>query len=126
MRFTASTADIRNNLVSGQIRNRDGGTSTQSANLTGITTPQYEQWFADPLAADLTLLDGTAFVDLAEPLAAVPDDYCGRLPRIQPRPRRRRIRRNGLCHDSGRRAGETSSSTASPLAAPASGPGVAP
>jgi len=79
VRFTASTADIRNNLVSGQIRNRDGGTSTQSANLTGITTPQYEQWFADPLAADLTLLDGTAFVDLAEPLAAVPDDYCGRL-----------------------------------------------
>ena len=79
MRFTASTADIRSNLVSGQIRNRDGGTSTQSANLTGITTPQYEQWFADPLAADLTLLDGTAFVDLAEPLAAVPDDYCGRL-----------------------------------------------
>ena len=78
VRFTASTADIRNNLVSGQIRNRDGGTSTQSANLTGITTPQYEQWFADPLAADLTLLDGTAFVDLAEPLIAVPDDYCGR------------------------------------------------
>ena len=38
VRFAASTADIRNNLVSGQIRNRDGGTSTQSANLTGITT----------------------------------------------------------------------------------------
>jgi hypothetical protein len=77
VRFVASTADIRNNLVSGQIRNRDGGTSTQSANLTGVTTVQYQQWFADPLAADLTLLDGTAFVDLAEPLAAVPDDYCG-------------------------------------------------
>lgn len=79
VRFASSTADIRNNLVSGQIRNRDGGSSTQSANLTGITTPQYVQWFADPLAADLTLLDGTAFVDLAEPLATVPDDYCGRL-----------------------------------------------
>lgn len=77
VRFTASTADLRNNLVSGAIRNRDGGSSTQSANLTGVTTVQYQQWFADPLAADLTLLDGTAFVDLAEPLAAVPDDYCG-------------------------------------------------
>lgn len=79
VRFASSTADIRNNLVSGQIRNRDGGTSTQSANLTGITTAQYQQWFVDPLAADLTLLDGTAFVDLAESLASVPDDYCARL-----------------------------------------------
>lgn len=79
VRFAASTADIRNNLVSGQIRNRDGGTSTQSSNVTGITTTQFEQWFADPLAADLTLLNGTAFVDLAEPLGTVPDDYCGSL-----------------------------------------------
>lgn len=84
VRFVASTADIRNNLVSGQIRNRDGGTSTQSANLTGVTTVQYQQWFADPLAADLTLLEGSAFVDLAEPLAAVPDDYCGRLRPAEP------------------------------------------
>ncbi len=79
VRFAASTADIRNNLVSGQIRNRDGGSSTQSANLTGITTLQYQQWFVDPLAANLTLLDGAAFVDMAEPLAGVPDDYCGNL-----------------------------------------------
>ena len=84
VRFAASTADLRNNLVSGQIRNRDGGSSTQSANLTGVTTPQYQQWFADPLAADLTLLEGTAFVDLAEPLAAVPDDYCGHLRPAEP------------------------------------------
>jgi hypothetical protein len=79
VRFAASTADIRNNLVSGSIRNRDGGSSTQSANLTGVTTSQYQQWFFDPLGADLTLLDGVAFVDLAEPLAAVRDDYCGNL-----------------------------------------------
>lgn len=79
VRFSDSTADIRNNLVSGQIRNRDGGTSTQSGNLTGITIAQYQQWFADPLAADLTLVDGSAFVDLAQPLANVPDDYCAKL-----------------------------------------------
>jgi hypothetical protein len=79
VRWPASSAELRNNLVSGMIRNRDGGTSTQSANLTGITLAQYQQWFADPLAPDLALLDGSAFVDLAQPLAAVPDDYCGRL-----------------------------------------------
>lgn len=78
VRFVASTADLRNNLVSGAIRNRDGGTSTASSNLTGVTLAQYQQWFADPLAPDLTLLDGSAFVDLAEPLADVPDDYCAR------------------------------------------------
>ncbi|MEO7794151.1 MAG: right-handed parallel beta-helix repeat-containing protein [Thermoanaerobaculia bacterium] len=77
VRFASSTADLRNNLVAGVIRNRDGGSSTLGSNLTGITTAQYEQWFVDPLAADLTLVDGTVFVDLAEALAAVPDDYCG-------------------------------------------------
>lgn len=76
MRFAASTADLRNNLVARSaiatvaLRRR--------AHLTAVTTPQYQQWFADPLAADLTLLDGTDSVDLAEPLADVPDDYCGK------------------------------------------------
>lgn len=79
VRFASSTADLRNNLVSGQIRNRDGGTSTQASNITGITLVQFQQWFVDPAGADLTLLDGSALVDLADPLANVPDDYCANL-----------------------------------------------
>lgn len=76
VRFVASTADVRNNLVSGQIRNRDGGTSTQGSNLTGITLAQYQDWFTDPLLPDLTLLDGSAFVDLGQTLTQVPADLC--------------------------------------------------
>jgi hypothetical protein len=76
IRFAASTADLRNNIVSGQIRNRDGGTSTQADNLTGVTVAQAESWFVAPLAGDLTLLDGSAFVDEGQPLALVPADYC--------------------------------------------------
>jgi hypothetical protein len=77
VRFPSSTAEVRNNLVSGQIHDRDGGTSTASSNLTGVTLAQYQSWFADPLGADLTLLDGSALVDLGgPPLAAVPADYC--------------------------------------------------
>ncbi|QQR75961.1 MAG: right-handed parallel beta-helix repeat-containing protein [Holophagales bacterium] len=76
VRFAASTAEIRGNLVSGSIRNRDGGTSTSSGNLTGVALAQFQAWFVDPLAADLTLVDGTAFVDQGTPLAAVPADYC--------------------------------------------------
>ena len=39
VRFPSSTADIRNNLVSGQIRNRDGGTSTAVITLPACVAP---------------------------------------------------------------------------------------
>jgi hypothetical protein len=77
VRFAASTADLRNNIVSGPIRERDGGSATTADNLTGVTLAQAQAWFADPLAGDLGLLDGTAFVDQGAPLALVPLDYCG-------------------------------------------------
>lgn len=81
VRFAASTATIRNNLVSGQIRNRDGGTSTATANLTGLTLATYDAWFVDPAALDLTLVDGSAFVDQGVALASGTPDFCGRLRR---------------------------------------------
>lgn len=83
VRFVASTAEVRNNLVSGQIRNRDGGTSTQSNNLTSLTLGQYQSFFADPLLPDLSLLNGTSFVDLGTTVA-VASDYCGLLRRGAP------------------------------------------
>jgi hypothetical protein len=79
VRFTASTADLRNNLLSGAIRNRDGGTSTQGSNLAGITPSQWAAWFVSPAGANFALLNGSQLVDLGQALPQVTDDYCGRL-----------------------------------------------
>lgn len=81
VRFAASTATIRNNLISGQIRDRDGGTSTATANHTGLTLDIYEDWFVDPAALDLTLVDGSAFVDQGVATGSDAPDFCGRLRR---------------------------------------------
>lgn len=81
VRFAASTATIRNNLVSGQIRDRDGGTSTSVANLTGLALGTYDLWFEDPAALDLALTDGSAFVDQGVAIGADVPDFCGHLRR---------------------------------------------
>jgi hypothetical protein len=77
VRFTATSADLRNNLLSGQIRNRDGGLSTEGANREGVTSAQFASWFVNPAGADFTLRSGSQIVDLGQSLAEVPDDYCG-------------------------------------------------
>jgi len=77
VRFVTSSADLRDNLLSGQIRNRDGGTSTEGSNLEMVALAEWEAWFADPAAADFTLTDGVAIAGAGAPLAAVSDDYCG-------------------------------------------------
>ncbi len=79
VRFAASVAELRNNILSGAIRERDGGTAITGTNLENVTDAEFAAWFADPAAADFTLLDGTAFVDLGTSLPTVPDDYCANL-----------------------------------------------
>jgi Right handed beta helix region len=79
VRFAASTADLRNNLLSGAIRNRDGGTSTQGSNRAGVTPAQWTAWFVSPAGGNFALLDGSQLVNLGQALPQVTDDYCGRL-----------------------------------------------
>ena len=79
VRFAASVAELRNNILSGAIRERDGGTATLGGNLTNVSDGEFRSWFLDPDGADFSLLDGTSIVDLGENLAAVPDDYCSNL-----------------------------------------------
>lgn len=76
VRFTGSVATIRNNLVSGSIRNRDGGISSQSNNSTALTLGDYQDFFVDPLLPDLGLLDGSSFVGLGTATSAA-EDFCG-------------------------------------------------
>jgi hypothetical protein len=79
VRFPASTADLRNNLLSGAIRNRDGGTSTQGSNLAGVAPAQWAAWFVSPAGANFALLNGSQVVNLGQSLPQVTDDYCGKL-----------------------------------------------
>lgn len=76
VRYAASVVDLRNNLMSGTIRTRDGGTATTSSNLTAATPADFDAWLTDPAALDFTLVDGSLFVDQGEALGAVPDDFC--------------------------------------------------
>lgn len=79
VRFAASTAEVRNNLLAGAIRLRDGGSSTNAGNLSGVSPANFSTWFQAPAEADFRLLNGAALVDqgVAEPL--VRNDFCANL-----------------------------------------------
>ncbi|MEM1082203.1 MAG: PE-PGRS family protein, partial [Pseudomonadota bacterium] len=79
VRFSASSVDLRNNLLGGEIRNRDGGQSTEGSNFEQVSVDDFQAWFASPAAADFTRVDGSSFVDLGEVVPAVADDYCATL-----------------------------------------------
>lgn len=79
VRFTATSADLRNNLLAGQIRNRDGGFSTEGSNRESVTPLEWVSWFLNPAGLDFALLLGTHLVDLGTHVPEVPDDYCGNL-----------------------------------------------
>jgi MYXO-CTERM domain-containing protein len=76
MRFLTTTGEVRNNLLNGQIRNRDGAVANFASNLEMATVPEFQAWFTDPDALDFSLVDGSSFVDQGETLAEVIDDYC--------------------------------------------------
>ena len=76
VRFPASNADVRNNLLDGEIRARDGATVVKGSNLEEISQGSLAMWFANPGGADFTLLEGAALVDQGETLADIPDDFC--------------------------------------------------
>ncbi|UXI68964.1 right-handed parallel beta-helix repeat-containing protein [Tahibacter amnicola] len=77
VRFAASTADLRNNVLAGLIRYRDGGTGTSSGNLTQVSTASFNAWFTDPANADFGLRNGGSLVDLGVAAPLVTDDLCG-------------------------------------------------
>lgn len=78
IRFATSSADLRNNLLGGAIRFRDGGTGSSAGNLAGVAAATFRSWFTDPDGADFSLLSGSAFIDQGVAAPLVTDDYCGR------------------------------------------------
>ena len=76
VRFVTSVADVRNNILNGQIRDRDGGTSTKRANLVVASTAELDALFVNPSGADFSLVNGASLVGLADVVPEVTDDFC--------------------------------------------------
>lgn len=75
-RFAETDADIRNNVLTGRIKGRDGASVSEADNLIG-SRREFEHWFMEPDAADFGLRDGDAIVGRGKPLPGVTDDLCG-------------------------------------------------
>jgi parallel beta-helix repeat protein len=74
-RYASSTGEARGNVLSGNIRNREGGSHSASDNLTGVTT--FDAMYMAPLQGDLRKKgDLSALLDKGPKL--VEGDYCGR------------------------------------------------
>jgi parallel beta-helix repeat protein len=77
VRFAASTADLRNNVLAGQIRQRDGGTTTANlGNLVNVASGSFTAWFQAPADADFRLRDGVALVNQGVAAPLVTEDFC--------------------------------------------------
>lgn len=77
VRFSSSKADIRNNLLSGRIRNRDGATHTGGSNLEEVSLLQFSDWFQDPEGGDFCLFQEISqLVNQGQELPGLSNDYC--------------------------------------------------
>ena len=64
-------------LLSGPVRNRDGGQSTVIATASDVTRATFAGWFVDPARGDFELRDGTGILGAGVAVAGVADDFCG-------------------------------------------------
>jgi hypothetical protein len=96
-RFDTTTGVAVGNVTSGAIRQRDMGTFTGMANLTGVSTATFDGWYTTPLAGDLSLQGNVSMLVGAGPREAlVTDDFCGR-----PRPASGNFTQGALEHSLG-------------------------
>jgi hypothetical protein len=78
-RFDTTTGTAVGNVISGALRQRDMGTFTGMANLTGVSTATFDGWYTTPLSGDLSLQGNVSMLIGAGPREAlVTDDFCGR------------------------------------------------
>ncbi len=76
VRYSTSTADIRNNILDKPLSPRDGGRITEGTNLI-LPSSMSIAGFADPSQNDLRLIAGAAGIDQGETLTLVPHDIDG-------------------------------------------------
>jgi hypothetical protein len=85
VRFPESTALVTNNLVSGRILDRNGGTSVRKNNLVRTLSSGplnlrngFQDWFVDPAAGNFAVREGQSkdIVDRGEATNLVWEDFC--------------------------------------------------
>jgi hypothetical protein len=59
--MSGASADVRNNILDKKVQNRDGGTNTQSNNLT-LPSPTSTLWFKNAAARDFSLTTAGALL----------------------------------------------------------------
>jgi hypothetical protein len=77
VRFPESSAEIRNNIISGRARERDGAQLVQATNLFVPAIDDLRNLFANVQTGDFRLRDGSQIVKRGPALAEVTDDFCG-------------------------------------------------
>jgi parallel beta-helix repeat protein len=78
-RYPQSTGDAVGNVLSSVVRNREGGTSVQTANVENVILGMFQMWYRMPLTGDLVVMGAVgSLIGQGPPNAAVTDDYCGR------------------------------------------------
>ena len=78
-RYAASTGEAVGNVLSGILRNREGGTSTQTTNLENVILGMFQMWYRAPLIGDLTVTGAVGpLVGQGASNPLVTEDYCGR------------------------------------------------
>ena len=76
VRFEQSSALIGNNVLTGRIADRDGGSSDRVNNLV-FDMDELNEVFVAPTAGDFTLKSAESLVDRGNDLQAQERDFCG-------------------------------------------------
>jgi ribosomal protein L7/L12 len=78
-RFDTSSGLAHGNLLQDGIRDRDGATHSDAANMTDVPLSAFQAYYQAPELGDLRILgDVSGLVGLASPHDGVTDDYCAR------------------------------------------------
>ncbi len=78
-RFDTTTGEAVGNLLTGQLRMRDGATFTGTGNRVAVPDTMFTAWYQDPGHGDLRVRgDVAALIGAGPARADVRDDYCGR------------------------------------------------
>lgn len=83
VRFAKSTAVVANNILSGRIKLRNGGTAEQYANFT-FDVDDVKTYFLDPFKGSMGLLDSEEIKQKGIPLIKDEYDFCGNKRRSGP------------------------------------------